>query len=79
MPREVTFFVSGRPVKGKEGDSLLAAMMNAGFLEFRHEETHAHAPICGMGICFECLVQVKGRGSLRACMVAVEEGMEVEF
>ena len=79
MPREITFYIEGRSGKGREGDSLLAGLLNEGIYEFREEGDHGHSPICGMGICFECLVFVKGRGQVRACMVPLEEGMEVTF
>ncbi len=35
------------------------------------------APLCGMGVCFECRVTIDGRAQQRACMVTVHEGMQV--
>lgn len=32
---------------------------------------------CGMGICYECVVQVKGVGEVRACRTVVAKDMEV--
>jgi D-hydroxyproline dehydrogenase subunit gamma len=31
-----------------------------------------------MGVCFECLVAIDGRGNRQACLTPVEEGMQVE-
>jgi aerobic-type carbon monoxide dehydrogenase small subunit (CoxS/CutS family) len=33
---------------------------------------------CGMGVCFDCLVEVDGRPSVRACRTTVKAGMRVE-
>lgn len=35
------------------------------------------APLCGMGVCFECRVTVDGVAHQRACQIVVREGMEV--
>jgi sarcosine oxidase subunit alpha len=35
------------------------------------------APLCGMGVCFECRVQVDGVAHVRACMTPVSDGMQV--
>lgn len=33
---------------------------------------------CGIGVCFDCLVRVDGRASMRACLVQVTDGMVIE-
>ena len=35
------------------------------------------APLCMMGACFECLVEVDGVRNQRACQVEVRSGMQV--
>jgi len=35
------------------------------------------APLCGMGICFECRVTIDGERHRRGCQVLCREGMEV--
>lgn len=35
------------------------------------------APLCGMGVCFECRVTVDGVAHQRACQIMVRDGMEV--
>ena len=32
---------------------------------------------CGMGVCFDCLVEINGRSNIRACQTRVEPGMQV--
>src|SRR5262249_30706787 len=34
---------------------------------------------CGMGVCFDCIVTVSGKGRVQACMTAVEPGLRVEL
>lgn len=36
------------------------------------------APLCGMGVCFECRVRINGTPHVRACMTPVRDGMQVE-
>src|ERR1051326_2367792 len=33
---------------------------------------------CGMGVCFDCLIQVDGRSNVRACRAPVKAGLHVE-
>lgn len=35
------------------------------------------APLCGMGICFECRVEIDGATHQRACMILAREQMRV--
>ena len=79
MPPEIDFVVNGEPAKAHLGESILTALMNEGRMVFRHEDGQPHSPICGMGVCFECLVRVPGKGMVRACMTPVEPEMVIEI
>jgi sarcosine oxidase subunit alpha len=35
------------------------------------------APLCGMGVCFECRVTIDGNAHALACMTPAREGMQV--
>lgn len=35
------------------------------------------APLCMMGVCFECLVEIDGQTNQQGCMVRVREGMRI--
>ncbi len=68
----------GRTIKARRGESLLAALTASG--EYCLRETMAgqyRGPFCGMGVCQECLVEVDGTPSHRACMTRVEQPMTV--
>ena len=75
----VRITVDGRDVGAREGDSVAAAMLAAGFVGCRTTPITGapRAPFCMMGACFDCLVTVDGVGSRQGCMVAVREGMAI--
>jgi D-hydroxyproline dehydrogenase subunit gamma len=75
----LTVKVNGRPVEVPEGAMASAAVAISGALFFRRSVSgEPRAPLCGMGICFECRVTVNGRPHVRACQVPCKPGMEVQ-
>ena len=60
---------------------LALAMLKAGFARFRDTPISgsARAPLCLMGVCFDCLVEVDGLPNVQACMVTVQDGMQVRL
>ncbi|MGA2079687.1 MAG: (2Fe-2S)-binding protein [Holophaga sp.] len=72
-----TLTVDGRPVQAEPGSNLAVALLQAGCAKFREScSGQPRAPLCAMGICYECLVTVDGRQA-RACLEPVRAGMEV--
>ena len=70
--------VNGRPVEVPDDAMVSAAVTLAGVTAFRRSVTgEPRAPLCGMGICFECRVTVNGRLHVRSCQVPCQAGMEV--
>ncbi|MFN0108038.1 MAG: FAD-dependent oxidoreductase [Blastocatellia bacterium] len=68
--------------KGKEdSDSLrepLCKFVDKSSFAFRRSVTgEARAPLCGMGICFECRVTVNDQAHSRSCQIPVTEGQNV--
>lgn len=57
------------------GQSLAALLADS--WNRRSVSGQARAPLCGMGVCFECRVNVDGVAHQRACQIAVRDGMEV--
>ena len=73
-----TFRFEGQDVRAKEGQSLAAALTEAGHRAFRQTAKNAERGIfCGMGVCQDCLVTVDGMPNQRACMTPAQDGMEV--
>ena len=78
--RQIVFFVNGRSTTAHVGETIHAALIAAGYLQFRKSKTHQPRGVfCGMGVCHECLVTVNKGPTQRACATMVEEGMEIEI
>ena len=75
---EIVF--EGRPVPFEPGQSIGAALTAAGIRSWRTTRAggRPRGLFCGIGVCFDCLVSVNGRRSLRACMVEARSGDVVE-
>ena len=78
--RKIVFFVNGRSTTAHTGETIHAALVTAGYRQFRNSKTHQPRGVyCGMGVCYDCLVTVNKGSTQRACVTLVEEGMEVEI
>ncbi len=76
--RPIEIEVDGEPVQAYEGESIAAALLASGRRVFRH--TAGGRPrglFCGMGACFDCLVQVDDDPSVRSCVTQVRAGMKI--
>jgi sarcosine oxidase subunit alpha len=74
----VAITVDGHTVEVPAGTSVAAALLDAGVHAFRRSTTgEPRAPLCGMGICYECRVTLDGVAHRRACLVPVAAGMVV--
>jgi sarcosine oxidase subunit alpha len=79
MSETITLTVNGKKITVAKNTVVAAAVVIAGFDSFRKSVTgEARAPICGMGICFECRVTIDGRKHSRSCQIFCKEGMRVE-
>jgi predicted molibdopterin-dependent oxidoreductase YjgC len=80
-PATVTIDVDGATVAARDGDSVAAALLDAGIVPFRTTPISGapRAPLCMMGICFDCLVEIDGVANRQACMVTVRDGMRVRL
>jgi D-hydroxyproline dehydrogenase subunit gamma len=75
-----TFTWNGQEVTAYRGETVLGALIAAEHHTLR-QTRFSHEPrgmLCGIGICYECLVTVNGKPNRRACMQAAEPGMVVE-
>lgn len=78
MNERVEIRVNGEPVAVPAGTIVAAAVAIAENSCFRTSVTgEARAPLCGMGICMECRVNINGQPHARSCQILCEEGMEV--
>lgn len=78
MPDTIVVRVNGRSVEVPAGSTVLAAVAIAGEQTCRRSvRGEARAPLCGMGICFECRVTIGGVRHQRACQTLCAPGMDV--
>ena len=78
MINPINLSVNGVPIAVPAGTMVSTAVALAGVTRFRRSVTgEPRAPLCGMGICFECRVSINGREHCRSCQVPCENGMEV--
>lgn len=73
----VSLTVNGAMVTVAPGTTVAAAVLIAGAVT-RTSVTHEpRAPLCGMGICFECRVTIDGVAHQRSCQLVCVPGMDV--
>jgi predicted molibdopterin-dependent oxidoreductase YjgC len=77
----LTIEVDGHELRVRSGVSLALALMEAGIVPLRRTPVSAapRAPLCLMGVCFECLCEVDGRQNVQSCMIEVTEGLRVRL
>ena len=78
MAKEIALTINGVQVQTLEGTTVAAAIMQSGIVGFRKSVTgEPRAPLCGMGICFECRVMINGQAHARSCQIVCRPGMQV--
>jgi D-hydroxyproline dehydrogenase subunit gamma len=75
--KPIRITVNGQQVEVPVGSSVAAAVARVAAPSRRSVRGEPRAPLCGMGVCFECRVQVDGVAHVRSCMTPVSEGMQV--
>ena len=75
----VTIDIEGETVSVPAADSVAAAVLAHGLLPTRTTPVSGRprAPLCMMGVCFDCLMEIDGQPNRQACMVQVAEGMRI--
>ncbi len=71
--------IDGQPYEARDGDTVAAALLAAGFDHCRTTPVSgaARSPYCMMGVCFDCLVTIDGTGNRQGCLVRVRDGMRI--
>ncbi|HXP57463.1 MAG TPA: (2Fe-2S)-binding protein [Streptosporangiaceae bacterium] len=80
MPTEpVSFTFDGEPMTAEAGQTVGAALLAAGIRSWRVTRSggRPRGLFCGIGVCFDCLVDVNEDRAVRACLVPVQNGDEV--
>jgi predicted molibdopterin-dependent oxidoreductase YjgC len=74
-----SFDFDGRPVAFTQGQTVGAALWAGGVRSWRRTRFggRPRGLFCGIGVCFDCLVEVDGRPDQRACLVPARPGAVV--
>ncbi len=77
---EIHVTVNGRKITAFQGETLLAALTAAGMKTLGIGQSHddTRGAVCGMGVCYQCLMTIDGQLDQRACMTVVHDGMTIE-
>ena len=72
--------LDGRPVDGFVGDTVASLLLRTVEPE-RYRQSPvlgaSRAPLCMMGVCFECLVEVDGERNQQGCLTLLRAGMRI--
>jgi D-hydroxyproline dehydrogenase subunit gamma len=78
MPETVTLWINGSPLSVSAGITVAAAILISGQSTFRRSVSgEERGPLCGMGICFECRVNIDDVEHCRSCQIVCRDGMKV--
>lgn len=75
--RSLTLTVDGASIAVSPGTSVAAAVLIAGAGARTSVSGELRAPLCGMGICFECRVSINGVPHQRSCQILCQPDMHV--
>lgn len=78
MLEVVRLSIDGETVTVPRGTTVASALVALGKPTRRSRSGEMRAPLCGMGVCYECRVTIDGEPHVRSCMVSCREGMEVQ-
>ncbi len=77
MVDSLTVYVNGRSVAVPVGSSAAVAVLLAYASCRTSVSGEPRGPLCGMGTCFECRVEVNGESQRRGCQVVCEPNMDI--
>jgi sarcosine oxidase subunit alpha len=78
LAEQVTIVVNGEEHRVPADATVAVALLGLGVRAFRQSvRGEPRAPLCAMGICYECRVDIDGVADRRACLVPVVEGLLV--
>lgn len=75
----VEFRFEGQPYCARRGIPVAAALLALGASSVRTSVVSGEprGPLCLMGNCFDCLVEIDGQANIQSCQVPLEAGMEI--
>jgi sarcosine oxidase subunit alpha len=77
-PATINLWLNGAVVCVAAGTMVSTVFLNSGIPSRVSISGAPRAPICGMGICFECRATVDGVPHRRTCQLPCREGMRLD-
>lgn len=77
MGEQISVAVNGQLVLVRTGTTVAAAIAMSGVPSRYSISGQPRAPLCGMGICFECRATVNGTPHIKACQAVCADSMEI--
>jgi hypothetical protein len=76
---DIEFLLDGRTERCPDGLTVAAALFHLGRRDLRTTPRDAapRSVFCGMGVCFDCAMEVDGRPSVRTCTTMLRAGMRL--
>lgn len=74
----VSLTINRAPLRVPAGTTVAAAVLMAANQTRISVTGEPRAPLCGMGICFECRVSINGNPHQKSCQILCESGMDVQ-
>ncbi|MDO4565638.1 MAG: (2Fe-2S)-binding protein [Clostridia bacterium] len=77
---KLTITFDGKELEVEAGQTVAAALLNAGYSQFRYtaKEHKKRGIFCGIGRCTDCMMIIDGKPNTRSCITRVHDGMRVE-
>ena len=75
----LNIIINGNDVQAFEGELVSTVLQSEGISVFnlKHKTGKPAGIYCGMGVCYECLVNVDGVPNIRACQTFIKDGMVI--
>ncbi|MFI8526198.1 (2Fe-2S)-binding protein [Promicromonospora sukumoe] len=72
----LTIWVDGEAITGTAGQTIAGVLLGAGRRQWRttHHDGAPRGVFCGIGVCFDCVVEVNGLRDVRACLRRAQDG-----
>lgn len=72
----IEFDFDGTTYRAREGQTIAAALIEQGINSWRRTrvDDQPRGILCGIGVCFDCLITLNGAPNVRACVTRVESG-----
>jgi predicted molibdopterin-dependent oxidoreductase YjgC len=77
MANELTVYVNGHALEVPAGATVAVAVLLAGEYCRISVSGQPRTPVCGMGTCFECRVEINGETQRRSCQLLCEAQMRI--